>query len=270
MPEKNWTPYNLIDLGEVVNELLLYVQNVLRLKEAQTRKLQERLWRFSAHIRQPRKNDRSCNRTPFFDRWDTNTRTSHLTITDPRYAPIEDCKQIYRKLLALILEADRIPEVPHQAIIVERTLGRPFQSNSLTCVHTGQPISGTDIKRALAYSTSGLGSYEIPISYHTELDAGGRHEHTNVGWMKPLHVNYKLRTVLRSHLAASGAQRKAIKNALDKIVVKSYCTDKQTMPPHFSNRDVRWATWPDSVQYASHHQCAMVEMELIAQLYEFR
>ena len=41
------------------------------------------------------------------------------------------------------------------------------------------------------------------------------------------------------------------------------------MPPFFSNRDIRWETWPTSIQYASHFECAMVELELLAQLYEF-
>jgi hypothetical protein len=102
-----------------------------------------------------------------------------------------------------------------------------------------------------------------------ELNDGGHHEHTNVGWMKPLHINYALRNAFRTHLTQSGAPNKAIKNASDKIQVKAYCTDKQTMPPFFSNRDVRWATWPDSPQYASHYQCAMIEMELMVELYEF-
>jgi hypothetical protein len=268
--EQNWTHHDAVDWGAAASELLSHVQTTLRLTAAQTRKLQERLWKFSAHVRQPRKDDRSCNKTPYFDRWDTHPQTSHLTTADPRYASAEECKRAYETLLALLLEADEISEPPSQAIaLVEKVLGRSFQPRSLSCVHTGQAISGDDAKRALDYTTSRLGSYEISTSYRVELDAGGRHEHTNVSWMKPLHVNYALRKTLHAHLAESGAQREAINNALDKIQVKSYCTDKQTMPPHFSNRDVRWATWPDSVQYASRYQCVMVEMELMAQLYEF-
>ena len=250
--------------------LLSHVRETLGLTAKQSNKLHDRLWRFSAYIRQPRKDDRSCNKTPFFERWDINPQTSYLTAEDPRYASEEECKRVYEMLLALLLEAHGIPDPPPQAIaLVEQVLGRPFQPHSLVCVHTGRAISGDDIKRALGYTTQRLGAYEIPTSYCVELHAGGRHVHKNVGWMKPLHINYSLRDVLHSHFTQSGVPMNAINNALDKIQVKAYCTDKQTMPPHFSNRDVRWATWPDSVQYASHYQCAMIEMELIVELYEF-
>ncbi len=243
--------------------LLSCVQKTFGLTERQAQRLQERLWRFSAYIRQPRKDDRSCNKTPFFERWNINPQVSHLSVRDPRYASEEECERIYGTLLAVLLEAHEIPKPAPQAIaIIERVIGRPFQSQNLTCVHTGQAISGDDIKRALGYTTSGLGTYEIPISYRVELNTGGHHEYTNVGWMKPLHVNYVLRSTLL-------AQSDVPKKALEKIQVKAYCTDKQTMPPYFSNRDVRWATWPGSVQYASRYQCAMIEMELMAQLYEF-
>ena len=70
-------------------------------------------------------------------------------------------------------------------------------------------------------------------------------------------------------LVENGVSAKAAKNALDKIQVKSYCTDKVTMPPFYSNRDIRWATWPQSIQYASHFDCIMIELELMAELFEF-
>lgn len=250
--------------------LLSYVAEALGLTAQQADKLQERLWKFSAYVRQPRKDDRSCNKTPFFSRWDTDEKTSYLTPKDPRYASQKECQNVYNALLALLLEAHGILEPSSQAIaLVEQMLNRSFQPQSLQCIHTREPISGNDIKRSIGYTTQRLGTYEISTSYRLELNAGGYHEHTNVGWMKPLHINYALRKALREHLIASGAPAKAIKNALDKIQVKSYCTDKQTMPPFFSNRDVRWATWPNSAQYASHYQCAMIEMELMVELYEF-
>src|SRR5262249_46700312 len=46
-------------------------------------------------------------------------------------------------------------------------------------------------------------------------------------------------------------------------------TDKQTMPPYFSNREPRWGTWPLGPQYASYYDCSLVELELLAQLFEF-
>ncbi|KYH31231.1 hypothetical protein [Neomoorella mulderi] len=252
------------------SKLLQYVKNSLNLSDNEANKLEKRLWLFASCIRQPRKDDRSCNKTPFFNRWDINNQTSYLTPEDPRYATEEECQRVYETLLAMLLEAYGISIPPDSDIkIVEETLGRSFKPHSLICVHTGKMISGDDIKRALSYTTQRLGNYEIPTSYRVELNAGGRHEHTNVGWMKPLHIIYTLRNILRSHLRRAGVPSNAIKNALDKIQVKAYCTDKVTMPPYFSNRDVRWATWPSSNQYASHYECAMIELELLAELYEF-
>jgi hypothetical protein len=260
----------MADLGAQANALLPYVNTALNLSNSEAKRLSERLWAFSGWVRQPRKDDRSCNKTPFFDRWDLNPNTSHLTLSDPRYASRQTCEKVCATLAALLLEARAIPQPPPEGIsLIEQTLGRPFQPHSLACVHTGQAISGDDIKRALNNTTQRLGTYEIPTSYRVSLHAGGRHEHTNVGWMKPIHINYALRSALRADLAESGVPSNAIKKALDKIQMKAYCTDKVTMPPFFSNRDVRWATWPDSIQYAPHYQCAMVEMELMAELYEF-
>ncbi len=173
-------------------------------------------------------------------------------------------------MLALLLQAHDAYKPSPQAIKqFEQIAGCAFQPESLSCVHTGKPILRKDITAALGYVTPRLGAYEIPVSYCLELNAGGKHHHTNIGWMKPMHINYQLRKTLKTHLAQSGANTKAINNILDKIQVKAYCTDKVTMPPFFSNRDVRWATWTESYQYASHYQCALIEMELLVELFEF-
>lgn len=259
------------DLGEETNALLPYVQNTLKLSDKEYKNFKKRLWSFSAGLRQPRKDVGTCNKTPFFCRWDTNSITSHLTPDDPRYASQVECQKVCATLTALFLEADQVILDPtSQAVaIAEAVLARKLQPHSLICVHTANKITAGDIKLSLGYATQRLGAYEIPVSYRLDLSEGGLHHHENVGWMKPLHVNYKLRESLRNHLKAAGASSKAIKNALDKIQVKAYCTDKDIMPPHFSNRDFRWATWTDSPQYASHYQCAMIELELMSQLYEF-
>jgi hypothetical protein len=258
------------DLAMTASPLFAHVSAIFDLTKTEARRLHERLWRFSAHLRQPRKDDRSCNKTPYFNRWDTNDVTSYITPEDPRYATEETCRRIYETLLALLLEAHGIPASPAKAQrLAERTLGRALQPQSLACVQTGKPITQGDIKRALHYVTQRLGTFEIPTAYRVGLDHGGRHDPGNVGWMKPLHINYILRDELHAYLARANAPRNAIKNALDKIQVKAYATDKQTMPPHFSNRDVRWATWPESVQYTSHYECAMIEMELMVELFEF-
>jgi len=249
--------------------LLLQVQRVLGLTAPETRRLSDRVWKFSAEIRQPRKDDRSCNKTPFFERWNIG-QTSHLTPTDPRYATHQECDAVYSTLVALLMEAHSVgPLTPAASSAASLVLGRPVTLGGLSCVHTSAPITGDDIKKTLDYSTPRLGAYEIPISYKVGLDSGGTHARSNVGWMKPLHVVYELRAALRSSLAAAGVAPEAIDTALDKIQVKSNCTDKQTMPPYFSNRDIRWATWPSSPRYACRFDCAKVELELMAELFEF-
>jgi len=258
-----------LDLGSIANDLLPFVKKHLGFSDKELKKIKQRLWCFSSSLRQPRKDDASCNKTPFFERWYTGN-ISHLTCHDPRYADKQECQNICAILLALLLESNGIATPSQSAIlIVEKILHRKFQPQSLKCVHTKQDISADDIKRAVNYSTQRLGSYEIPISYKMALNQGGTHVHTNVGWMKPLHINYQLRECLKNNLICVNVEKRAIKNALDKIQVKAYCTDKVTMPPYYSNRDIRWATWPDGIQYASHYQCAMIELELMAQLYEF-
>ena len=129
--------------------------------------------------------------------------------------------------------------------------------------------SQEDIKNSLSYATQRLGSFEIPTGYLLGLDKGGKHRSDNIGWMKPFHVNYHLRQIFKEELLKVGGTSRSAKNALDKIQVKAYCTDKFTMPPFFSNRDIRWATWTNSNQYASHYDCCAIELELMCQIFEF-
>ena len=220
---------NNLRIGSQAISLLPYVSQVFGLSSKELKALVHRLWRFSTSIRQPRKDDGTCNKTPFFDRWDTNSVTSHLKPEDPRYATQAECEKVCASLLALLLEVHSILQPPDAAMTIFQTVvGRPFRPQGFRCVHTNQPISRQDIKTALVYSTQGLGSYEIPVSYRTELNQGGSHKHANVGWMKPLHVNYALRAVLRADLKMGGASAHAIKNAFQKIQVKAYCTDNWT------------------------------------------
>lgn len=233
------------------------------------RTLGERSWRVAAHVRQPRADEKSCNKTPFFERWDADPKRSYLRPTDPRYADESECKRAHQTILALALEATGATAPTADGVaIAEAVLGRKLTADSLACVYSGARISAADIQAALGVS-SRLASYEIPIGYRLELSDGGAHRAANMGWMKPLSVNWAMRSTLKEHLTQKGVPKAAIDNVLSKIAVKAYLTDKVTMPPHFSNRDYRWATWPDGIQYASRFACAGVELELLAQLYEF-
>jgi hypothetical protein len=252
-------------------------------------KLHARLWTFASRFRQPRKDDGKCNKTPFFTRWDTNPVKSHLTVEDPRYASMEECERVYCRLLSLVLEAEGAAPCVDVTVrtLASARLGREIAPGSLKCADTNETITADDIKAAIGYSTPRLGHYDVPTTYIKQLTEKGRHEASNVAWMKPLHIIYKLRTKLQEELLkalgeapdkmVASARKKSIKKVLDKIQVKAYCTDKVTMPPFYSNRDVRWATWATdqgsdktfAIQYASHRDCAMIELELMAQLFEF-
>lgn len=233
------------------------------------RTLGERSWRVAAHVRQPRADEKTCNKTPFFERWDTDPKRSYLRQEDPRYASESVCKRIHQAILSMAFEATGATS-PSQATakLAEDVLGRTLTADSLKCVYTGQHISTAEIRAAISVS-SRLASYEIPIGYRLELNEGGNHTVANVGWMKPFSVNWAMRSILRNDLTQKGVPRAAIDNVIGKIAVKAYLTDKVTMPPHFSNRDYRWATWPKSIQYASRFASAGVELELLSQLYEF-
>jgi hypothetical protein len=238
---------NTISTVKVVNKLLIGIQASFHLSERELKNLNERSWRFSAQIRQPRKDDRSCNKTPFFDRWKTDPNTSYITPADNRYATENECERIQLYLLAKLCEAFDASNLSAAVIeLSSQILNRPIEPQSLRCFHTDQPITADDIKKALQYTTQRIGSYEIPSSYYKELNLGGKHEASNIGWMKPVHAVYMLRAALENNLRDSGVPTNAINTALDKIQVKAYCTDKQTMPPFFSNRDIRWETWPAS------------------------
>ena len=254
-----------------LNLLLKDIVKLYDLTDSESKRLLERLSTFSLKIRQPRKDDRSCNKTPYFDRCDVNSRTSYLTNEDPRFASKEGCNQILAKLIALLSEANELSldKTDFDVKLFESALGRKIVPNSLKCVNTGEEITKTDIKKSLKYATQRLGGFEIPIGYKKELNEGGLHNIANVGWMKPFHINYKLRELLKKEFILAGGTSKSAKNALDKIQVKAYCTDKFTMPPFFSNRDIRWATWPKSNQYCSHYCSCMIELELMCQIFEF-
>lgn len=262
-------PFNLIQPPEYLEEILNLIPDLLQLNKTQKKRLIERIETFTFKVRLPRKDERSCNKTPFFERWEISEK-SYLTTDNPLYATREECNKIAISLLLFLIESYGFPVKEVDLHKVKRFLGRELIPNSLRCPHTNRKIYATDIKKALNYCTQRLGNYEIPLTYKKSLNDGGYHKFDNVTWMKPIHIIYELREDLKQKLREASLSLDAAKRALDKIQVKSYCTDKVTMPPFFSNRDVRWATWHLSHQYSPHYDCAMIELELMAQLYEFR
>lgn len=226
-----------------------------------SRKIDERLDTVAAQIRLPLPSDRSCNQTPLKDRWIVAPE-SYLTEEDPRYASQEECLLIKAKLLAEACEFQGMQRPDASTIAAaEGFLGRTFQPESAQCFQSGEPLTLAGLVTSASMATYQLGSGELSVEYRTALNAGGQHVASNVGWIRPDKEIVLLRSLLEHHNVPDPI--------LNKVQLKTYSTDKQTMPPHFSNRDFRWATWVDSPQFATRSDCRGVELQLLSQMFEF-
>lgn len=225
-------------------------------------KLRTKITTVASIVRLPLPTDGKCNSTPMIKRWVTAPKKSYLTTTDSRFATENDCLRIEAELWAQILEFDGIQPPSSQAVAcAEEVLGRSLLLGSGRCIRSNEPLTLTSLKGAITLATQQVGSAELPIEYRVDLRAGGRHQPGNLAWTRtPTDL-----VALRSLLAANGLPKKL----LAKVQVKSHATDKVTMPPHFSNRDYRWATWVTSEQFATRTECYAVELELLSQVLEF-
>ena len=245
--------------------LLRFVEAQLRQagKRGQTAsaKLSDRLDTFACKIRLPIPTDRSCNKTPMKARWIAHPH-AYLQKDDPRYATRSECQRIKAVLLAQACEFTGVT-APDRTVeaTAEEALARPPLPGSANCPQTGQHLALDDLVTGLLISTNQVGSAELCIEYRTDLRSGGRHEGANVTWVLPPRAILSLRHLLTTHGVP--------KSLLSKVQLKAYSTDKQTIPPYFSNRDYRWATWIQSPQFASRTECRGVELELLSQILEF-
>lgn len=245
--------------------LLEFIQQQLRSLgdkgTAAAKKLPDRIDTVAYKIRLPRPADRSCNSTPMRDRWVTDD--SYLQKGDPRYATEDTCDAIKAMLLAEACEFRGVDEPrDHVRTAAEEVLGRDLEPESATCFQTAEPLGLNDLVVATGISTYQVGSAELTVEYRTPLTEGGIHEAANVGWVRPPVEILSLRSILNNNGIPG--------SLLNKVQLKAYSTDKVTMPPHFSNRDYRWATWVDSNQFASRTDCRGVELQLLAQILEFQ
>ena len=227
-----------------------------------SRKLRTKVATVASVVRLPLPTDGKCNKTPMIKRWVTAARKSHVTSTDARFATESECLRIEAELWAQIAEFDGLPAPSARTIAcAEEVLGRPLVLGAGRCIRSNEPLTLASLKAAVGLSTQQVGSAELPIEYRVDLRAGGRHRPGNLAWMRtPTDL-----VALRALLATNGVPKKL----LAKVQVKAHATDKVTMPPHFSNRDYRWATWVDSGQFAARTECYAVELELLAQVLEF-
>jgi hypothetical protein len=195
------------------------------------------------------------------DRW-VSSPESYLSSSDPSGASQEECSMIKAMLYAEICEFEGINKPPSNVLqVIEDVLGRTYKPGSAFCLKTKEKLALNDLVICVAVSTNQVGSAELPVEYKTALTAGGIHESKNIGWLRPPKEILALRELLLDSKVPSAL--------LNKVQLKAYSTDKQSIPPFFSNRDYRWATWVDSPQFASREDCRGVELQLLSQIIEF-
>ncbi|UBF29299.1 hypothetical protein K9N68_16565 [Kovacikia minuta CCNUW1] len=122
----------------------------------------------------------------------------------------------------------------------------------------------------------GLLSYELPLDYKNRVVGRYIHSIDNFTWMWDELPKRTLK--LRSLLLAK--KRTANKNKTDqillleaaysKIVVKTYLTDRAQTGDYKTNREKRWETEPESVQFALRRDCLEIEYTLVQQLCRFK
>lgn len=256
------------DVAAATAMLLLFVQEQMqatgRKGTLAAKKLNERLDTIAFRIRLPLPSDRSCNQTPLQERWIVAPE-SYLTNDDPRFASQEDCELMKATLLAEACEFAGMggsSSIPGGVISnAERFLERELLPESARCITSNELLTLDDLITAATVSTNQVGSAELSVEYRTPLNAGGEHRASNIGWTRPPREILFLRQIL--------GQNGVPGSILDKVQLKAYSTDKQTMPPYFSNRDYRWATFVQSPQFASRSDCRSVELQLLSQMLEF-
>jgi hypothetical protein len=227
-----------------------------------SKKLRAKVATVASVVRLPLPTDGKCNKTPMIKRWVTAPSRSYITTADARFATEDDCLRIEAELWAQIAEFDGMPPPSARTIAcAEEVLGRPLVVGAGRCIRSNEPLTLASLKVAAGLATQQVGTAELPIEYRVDLRAGGRHRPGNLAWTRtPTDL-----VALRALLAANGVPKKL----LGKVQVKAHATDKVTMPPHFSNRDYRWATWVNSGQFAARTECYAVELELLSQILEF-
>jgi hypothetical protein len=120
----------------------------------------------------------------------------------------------------------------------------------------------------------GILPYEVPIDYQAVPPRGDLasriHRPENLVWKCD---STTLRTLrLRKFLTDPDTSpdvtffRKLLD---DKVKIKTYLTDRALTGLYKTNREKRWETHPQSVQFATHHTCLAIEYKLITQVCAF-
>jgi hypothetical protein len=158
---------------------------------------------------------------------------SELTSTEIRVAAYPDCLAIYEFLLTEI-----------QTALLDEEKKRLLQ----------------------VYCDQSLLAYELPLDYKMRRHSGPIHRQDNIYffWDDLPRKIVRLRQLLRQ-----SNQTNVFKAAYNKVVVKSYLTDRVLTGDHKTNREKRWEAHPDSVHFALRRDCLEIELVLMSQICYF-
>jgi hypothetical protein len=123
-----------------------------------------------------------------------------------------------------------------------------------------------ELKLVLAWD---LSPHEFPVDYESKT-AVPIHTVANLRILRdPDYL--RLLKIRRSLLDPKlNPDRKLFQNVFNKILVKSYLTDRAQTGDFKTNREKRWEAHPQSPQFALRRDCFAVELELVDRLFRFR
>lgn len=169
--------------------------------------------------------------TKFEVRW-----TKRLT-NDIRFASCDECLRIFDKLLNTVINA-----------------------------------STEEIQIIKLFLNCNMVPYELPIDYIERIPEDNKplHCEENISFFftKEIKAAILLRNILTDKELNPAA--KAFKEILNKkLKIKTYLTDRAQTGAHKTNREKRWETHPESVQFSLRRDCINIEKSLLLEICSF-
>ncbi|XZM24182.1 hypothetical protein ACSXAD_07505 [Clostridium perfringens] len=159
-------------------------------------------------------------------------RWTNRLVNDTRYCTFDNCLAIFNNLLKTLSQANN-----------------------------------EEIKIVKTFINNQVLAYELPIDYIDRKPSNNNiHSLSNINWFFTSNINdtILLREMLLSKTTPGNTIFKKILD--DKIKVKTYLTDRAQTGEHKTNREKRWETHPNSVQFALRRDCLAIEKTLLLQI----
>jgi len=162
-------------------------------------------------------------------------RWSPRLAEDPRFSTFDECSVIFVHLLS--------------------ELSRTVSAEKVAIINT--------------FRTTSILPFELPVDYITSTELR-IHTASNINWFWGPEFNNTI--ALRTFIAnpTLNPEYDVFKTMLvDKVRVKTYLTDRALTGVNKTNREKRWETHPQSVQFALKRDCYEVEKVLVLQICKF-